>query len=88
MLLIGQLMWIFTPGKEEKSDTYTYYKRAKDQSTSVGHYHQILFFSFCSETNTDQENCLFCVIQSSTSNNISLIYFSMLDTMVFLALVL
>ena len=70
MLLIGQLMWIVTPGKEEKLDTYTYYKRAKKQSTSGGHSHQIIFFSFFSETNTDQENHLFCVIQSSTSNNV------------------
>ena len=70
MLLIGQLMWIFTPGMEEKSNTYTYYKRAKEQSTSGGHYHQIIFFIFCSETNTDQANCLFCFIQSSTSNTV------------------
>ena len=26
MLLIGQLMWIVPPGKEEKLNTYTYYK--------------------------------------------------------------
>ena len=47
-----------------------YYKRAIDQSTSGGPYHQILFFRFCSETNTDQENRLFRVIQSSTSNTV------------------
>ena len=88
MLLIGQLIWIVTPGKEEKSNTYTYYERAKEKLTSGGHYHQILFFRFCSETNTGQENRLFGVIQSSKSNNVSLIYLSMLETMVFLALVL
>ena len=71
MLLVVQLIWIVTPGKEEKSNTYTYYKRAKEQSTPGGHYHQILFFRFCNETNIDRENCLFCVIQSSTSNNVS-----------------
>ena len=70
MMLIGQLMWIVTPDKEEKANTYTYYKRAKEQSTSGGNYHQIIFFCFCSKTNTDQENRLFCVIQSSKSNNI------------------
>ena len=69
-MLIGQLMWIVTPGKEEKSNTYTYYKRVKEKSTSGGNYHLIIFFLFCSETNIDQENCLFGVIQSSTSNNI------------------
>ena len=61
-------MWIVNPGKEEKSNTYTYYKRAKYQSTSGGHYHQIIFFRFCSEINTYQSNFLFCAIQSSTSN--------------------
>ena len=61
-MLIGQLIWIADPGKEEKSNTYTYYKHAKEQSTSGGHYQQIIFFRFFSETNTDQENCLFCVI--------------------------
>ena len=70
MLLIGQLMCIITPRKEEKPNTYTYYKRAKEQLTSCGHYHQIIVFGFCSETNTYQENSLFCVIQSSTSNTI------------------
>ena len=69
MLLIGQLVWIVTPGKEEKLNTYMYYKRAKEQSTSVNYYHQIIFFRFCSETNTDQQNFLFCVIQSYKSNN-------------------
>ena len=68
-------MWIVTPGKEEKSNTYTYYKRAKEQSTSGGHYHQILFFRFCSETNTDQSNRLFCVIQSYASNTVFFIIF-------------
>ena len=63
-------MWIVTPGKEEKSNTYTYYKRAKEKLTSGGHYHRIRFFRFCSETNTDQENSIFCVIQSSTSNTV------------------
>ena len=29
MLLIFQMMWIVTPSKEEKPNTYTYYKRAK-----------------------------------------------------------
>ena len=70
MMLIGQLMWIVTPGKEEKPNTYTYYKRAKEQSTSGGHYHRIIFVIFCSETNIDQENRLFCVTQSSTLHNV------------------
>ena len=61
-------MWTVNPGKEEKSNTYTYYTRVKEQSTSGGHYHRIIFFRFCSETNTDQANRLFCVIQISTSN--------------------
>ena len=43
-----------------------YYKHAKEQSTSGGHYHKILFFCLCSGTNIDQNNCLLCVIQSST----------------------
>ena len=68
MLLIGQLMWIVTPGKKEKSNAYTYYKCAKEQLNPGGHYHGFIFFCFCFETNTDQENCLFCVIQISTSN--------------------
>ena len=68
MMLIGQLIWIVTPRKEEKSNTYTYYKLARDQSKSGGHYHQIIFFCFCSGTNIDQANCLFCVIQSSVPN--------------------
>ena len=45
-----------------------YYKCAKEQSTSGGHYHRIIFLRFCSETNTDQTNRPFCAIQSSTSN--------------------
>ena len=68
MLFIGKLMWIVTPGKKEKSNTYTYYKRAKEQSTSGGHYHRIVFFF--PETNTEQANRLFCVVQSSTSNTV------------------
>ena len=71
MLLIGQLMLTVTPRKGKKN-TYTYYKRAKEQSTSGGHYHQIIFLRFCFETNTEQENCLFCVIQSSLSNTVFL----------------
>ena len=70
MLLIGQLMWIVTPVKEEKSNTYMYYKREKDKLTSGGHYHRIILFCFWSETNIYQENRLFCVIQSSTSNTV------------------
>ena len=88
MMLIGQLVWIVTNVKEEKYNTYMYYKRAKDQSTSGGHYHRIIFFHFCSETNIDQSNRLFCVIQSSTSNYVPIIDLSMLDTMGFLVLVL
>ena len=64
------MMWIVTPGKEEKLNTYTYYKRAKGQANSGGHYRRIILFWFFSETNTDQANCLFCVIQRSTSNNV------------------
>ena len=71
MLLIGQLMWMVNTRKEEKSNTYTYYKHEKEQSTSGGHCHWIILFNFCSETNTDQGYCLFCVIQSSTSNTVS-----------------
>ena len=63
-------MWIVTPGKEEKSNTYTYYKLVKEQSAPGGHWHRFFFFRFCSETNTDQANRLFCVIQSSTSNTV------------------
>ena len=59
IMLIVQLMWIVTPGKEYISNTYTYYKRMKDKSTSGDHYHQILFFRFCTETNTFQSDCLF-----------------------------
>ena len=47
-----------------------YYKREKDKFTSGGHYHRIILFCFWSETNIYQENCLFCVIQSSTSNTV------------------
>ena len=72
----------------EKSNTHMNYKRAKEQSNSGGHYHRIIFFHFCSETNTDQANRLFCVIQSSTSNYVPIIDLSMLDTMGFLVLVL
>ena len=68
MVLIGQLMLIVTPGKKEKSNTYTLYKRAKEQPTSGGHYHRIIFFRFFSEKNIDQENLPCCVIQSFTSN--------------------
>ena len=39
--------------------------------TSGGHYHKIIFFRFCSEININQENCMFCVSQSSSSNNVS-----------------
>ena len=46
-----------------------YYNSAKEKSTSGGHYHQILFFCYCSETNTYQSNSLFCVIQCYISNN-------------------
>ena len=42
----------------------------KEQSTPGGNYHWIIFCSFCSETNKYQENCMFFVIQSSTSNNV------------------
>ena len=56
--------------EEEKSDTYTYYKRSKGQITSGSNYHQIIFSLFCSETNTNQSNCLSCVIQRSTSNTV------------------
>ena len=37
MLLIGQLMCFVTSGREEKLNTYTYYKCVKKQSTSGGH---------------------------------------------------
>ena len=84
MLFIGQLMWIFTPGKEEKSNTYTYYKRAKEQLNSGGHYYTIIFFRFFSETNTDKENRLFCVIQSSTSNTVFFNIFINVRDIVFL----
>ena len=47
-----------------------HYEHAKEQSTSGGHYHQIPLFRFCSERNIDQANSLFCVVQSSTSNNL------------------
>ena len=70
MLLIGKLMWIVTTGKEEKPNTHTYYKRAKEKLNLRNHYGQILFFCLCSETNTHQENNLFCVIKSSTSNTV------------------
>ena len=69
-MLIGQLMVIVTHKKEEKENTYTYYKRAKELSTPGGNHHQILFFRFFSGTNTYQENRLFCVIQSSTSDTV------------------
>ena len=68
MLLIGQLMWIVTLGKEEKSNTHTYYKFAKYKLNSGGHFYRIISFRFCSETNTEQANFLFCFIQSSISN--------------------
>ena len=68
ILFISQLVWFVTPRKDEKSNTYTYYKRAKVQLTYGVHYHQILLFRFLSEINTDQANCLLCIVQSSTSN--------------------
>ena len=46
MLLIGQLMWIVTPGKDENSSTYSYYKRAQAKNTSGCQYNRILFFPF------------------------------------------
>ena len=46
MLLIGQLMWIVTPGKDENFSTYSYYKRAQAKNTSGCQYNRILFFSF------------------------------------------
>ena len=68
MLLIDQLVWIVTLGKEEKPNIYTY--RTKNQSTSGGHYHHIIFFRFCYKTKKYQANCLFCIIQSSTPNTV------------------
>ena len=62
-------MAIWSGGKEN-NDLYIHYKRTKEQSTSGGHYHQIIFFSFCFETNIDQENHLFFVIQRHTSNTV------------------
>ena len=46
MMLIIQLVWIVTPRKEEKPNTHIYYKLAKEQSTSGGHYYRIIFFRF------------------------------------------
>jgi hypothetical protein len=69
MLLIGQLMWIVTPGKDENSSTYSYYKRAQAKNTSGCQYNRILFFRFCSETNSNQNNRLFCVVHTNTKKN-------------------
>ena len=63
-------MWVVNPGKEEKANTYTYYRRVKEKSTSGGHYHRILLFSFCSKINIDQASFLFCVIKSYASNTV------------------
>ena len=38
--------------------------------TYSGHYHRILLFRFCSETNADKYNSIFCVIQSFISNTV------------------
>ena len=85
MLLIDQLMWIVTPGKEDKSNTYTFYKRAKEQSTSDGHYNRIIFFFFVlKQTHTKK---IVCFVSFKVLHQI-LFFFSMLETMVFLSLVL
>ena len=68
--LSGQLLWITTPGQEEKGNTYHYYNRKKGQSNSnTGLYNCILFFRFISEKNKP-ELCkrVFCVVQTSNSN--------------------
>ena len=45
-----------------------YYKLVKEQSASGGHFHQTIFFCFCSATKTDQANRIFSVIKSYKSN--------------------
>jgi hypothetical protein len=68
MLLFGQLLWIVTPGREENSSTFSYYKRSKQQKSSGCSYNRILFFRFCSEKTTDQADRIFCVVLSSRTN--------------------
>ena len=69
MLLIGQLMWIVTPGKDENSSTYSYYKRSQAKNTSGCLYNRILFFRFVSEKNSSQNNRLFCVVHLNMKIN-------------------
>ncbi len=89
MLLIGQLMWIVTPGKDENSSTYSYYKRAQAKNTSGCQYNRILFFRFCSETNSKQNNRLFCVVHTNMKKiTNSLIGLLMKGTMAYVLLVL
>ena len=87
-MLIGQLICIVSPWKEEKSNTYTYYKRAKDLSTSGGHYHRIIFFHFfLKQTQTKK---IICFVSFKYLHQIlsPLIYFSILEKMVFLTLII
>lgn len=69
MLMIGQLMWIVTPGKDESSSTYSYYKRSQAKNTSGCLYNRILFFRFVSESNSSQNNRLFCVVHLNMKKN-------------------
>mmetsp|Transcript_22253 Transcript_22253/g.27288 ORF Transcript_22253/g.27288 Transcript_22253/m.27288 type:complete len:441 (+) Transcript_22253:151-1473(+) len=69
ILLIGQLMWIVTPGIDQSSSTYSYYKRSQAKNTTGCSYNRILFFRFVSETNSSQNNRLFCVVHQKMQKN-------------------
>lgn len=69
MLLTGQLMWIVTPGKDESSSTYSYYKRSQAKNTTGCLYNRILFFRFVSEKSSSQNNRLFCVVHLNMKKN-------------------
>ena len=79
-------MWSVTPGKK-KSNTFTYYKREKGQSTYFGHYHPI-FFSFALKQT--QTNPIVCFVSFKAVHQIlfSFIDLSILETTVYLELVL
>ena len=68
MLLYGQLMWISTPGIEEKQQKVQWYKKNSKTNASSCSYNRMLFFRFVSEKQTDQLNRIFCVMQNSTTN--------------------
>ncbi len=73
-LIVGQLLWIVTPSKDESSRTYSYSNKrfSKTNLSSGGLYNRILFFRECSEQGSSEDNRIFCMVQLNNVKNTAL----------------